>query len=152
SLHTLGAVAIAFIDHKDVSDLHDPSFNGLHIVAHAGHQDHHRDVSQPHDVDFILPDAYRFDHYQVASGGVEDGRHIGGGPGEAAQRSAGSHAADVNSRIGEVILHADAVAENRSAGVGAGGVDGDDPHAAVFLAIVFGQLIDERALARTGSS
>ena len=45
-----------------------------------------------------------------------------------------------------MILHADAVAENRAAGVGTGRIDGDDADGAVLLAIVLGELIDQGAL------
>jgi len=48
-----------------------------------------------------------------------------------------------------VILHADAVAENGSAGVGTGRIDRDDSNRAILLAIEFCELIDERALTRT---
>ena len=49
-----------------------------------------------------------------------------------------------------MVLHANAVAENRAPGVGTGRIDSDDPNCAVFFAIVLSQLIDQRALACTG--
>ena len=49
-----------------------------------------------------------------------------------------------------MLLHANAVAQNRAAGVGAGGIDGDDADRRSLLAIVVCQLIDQRALARAG--
>src|SRR5438046_615407 len=49
-------------------------------------------------------------------------------------------------------LHANAVAENRAAGVGAGGIDGNDSHAVVFFSEFLRQLINQRALARARRS
>src|SRR5271157_6246451 len=51
-----------------------------------------------------------------------------------------------------MILHADAVAQNRPTGVRAGRVNRDDADGLIFLAIVLGKLIDQRALARAGSA
>ena len=154
-LHALGAFAIALVDHENVGDLHDAGLDGLHIVAHARHQNDNRDIGQAHDVDFVLSNSDRLDHHQVASRGIKHGRHIRRGARQSAQRTARGHAANVDSGIGKMLLHADAVAQNRSAGVGTGGIDRDDADGAFFLAIVAGQLIDQRALARarrTGES
>ena len=49
-----------------------------------------------------------------------------------------------------MILHANAIAQNRSASVGTGGVDGDNADGTIIFAIEAGQLIDQRALARSG--
>jgi hypothetical protein len=54
-----------------------------------------------------------------------------------------------------MLLHADAVAQNRSACVRTGGINRDDADRAFFLTVVVGQLIDQRALTRprrTGES
>ena len=45
-----------------------------------------------------------------------------------------------------MLLHANAVAENRASGVRAGRVNRNDSYRALFLAIVLGQLIDQRTL------
>jgi len=47
-----------------------------------------------------------------------------------------------------VALHADAVAQNRSARVGAGGIHGDDAYAILSLAVISGKAIHQCALAR----
>ena len=47
-----------------------------------------------------------------------------------------------------MILHADAVAQNRSASVRAGRIDGDNTHRTIVFAIKAGKLIDQRALPR----
>jgi len=49
-----------------------------------------------------------------------------------------------------MILHANAIPENRSACIRTRGIDGDDSNRSILLAIVLGQLIHERTLARAG--
>ena len=120
----------------------------MDIVAHAGDKDHDSDVGEANDVDFILADPDRFDQDEVASGGIQKRGDVGGGAGQSTERAARGHAADVDAGVGKVVLHADAVAENRAAGVGAGGIDGDDGDGAILLAIKAGELIDQRALPR----
>ena len=121
-------------------------------MADAGDENHHGDVGEAHDVDFILANADGLDQDHVAARRVEHGGDVGGGASQATQRSTSGHAADVDSRVGEMLLHADAVAQNRPARIGAGGVDGDDSHGLVLLAIEPRQLIDQCALARSGSA
>ncbi len=150
AFHTVGAFAVAFVDHEDVGDLHDAGFDALHVVAHAGDEDDDGDIGDAHDVDFILADANGLDHNQVAAGGVEHGGNVGGGARQSAQGAARGHAANVDAGVGEVVLHADAVAEDGAAGVRAGGIDGDDADGLILLAIVLGQLVDQRALASAG--
>jgi len=48
-----------------------------------------------------------------------------------------------------MLLHADAVAQNRPASVRAGRIHRDDADRVILLAIVAGKLIDKRALACT---
>ncbi len=48
-----------------------------------------------------------------------------------------------------MILHADAVAQNRPARVRTGRINRDNADSLIFLAIVFRQLVDQRALARS---
>jgi hypothetical protein len=47
---------------------------------------------------------------------------------------------------------ADAITEERAAGKGAGGVDGDDADGAICMAELLGETIDQAALARAGSA
>ena len=49
-----------------------------------------------------------------------------------------------------VILHADAVAENRSARVGARGIDRDDAQRLAFAPVELRELVNQRALPRPG--
>jgi hypothetical protein len=48
-----------------------------------------------------------------------------------------------------MFLHADAVAQNRPAGVGAGRIDRNNSHRVIVLAIKTSKLIDQRALPRS---
>jgi len=48
-----------------------------------------------------------------------------------------------------VILHADTVTENRSAGVWTRRIDCNDAYGLILFAIVLGKLIDQRAFARS---
>src|SRR5579863_5791367 len=144
----LSAVAIAFVDHENIGDLHDARFDGLHVVTHARHQYQYRDIGQTHDVHFILAHAHRLNHNQIATRSVEHSGHVGRGTRQSAERTARCHASNINPRVGKMFLHADAVTQNCSAGVRAGGIDGDNAYAAIFLAIKAGKLIDQRALPR----
>src|ERR1700674_3788467 len=51
-----------------------------------------------------------------------------------------------------MILHTNAIPQNRPARIRTSGVNRDDSNRAVLLAIVLGQLIDQRALTRAGRS
>ena len=124
---------VHFIDDENVGDLHDPGFDGLHIVAHSRDENHDSDIGQANDIDFVLADADSFDQDEVAAGGIEHRGDVGGGPGQSAQRAARGHAANVNAGIGKMVLHANAVAENCAAGVGAGRIDGDDADGVLLL-------------------
>ncbi len=152
TFHELSAFAVTFINDENVGDLHDSGFDGLHIVAHAGDEDHNGDIGHAHYVNFILADANGFNHDEVAAGGVEHSGYVGGCASQSAERAARSHAADVNAGIGKMLLHADAVAQNRSACVRAGGIDSNDADRAVFFAVMPRQLVDQSALAGAGSA
>src|SRR5205807_776660 len=58
----------------------------------------------------------------------------------------GGHAADEDAWIGVMGLHANAVSKNCSPCIGAGGIDRDDSHRALLLAVVAGKLVHQRAL------
>ena len=66
---------------------------------------------------------------------------------QSAEVAARRHAADEDAGVGDVRLHADAIAENRAAGERAGGIDGDDADGLLGAAELRNQAIDERALA-----
>src|SRR5579885_3518850 len=128
-MHPLGAFAIAFVDYKDVSNLHDAGLNALHVIAHAGDEDHDGDIRQTHNINFVLSDAYGFDHDQIAACRIKDRANISRSSGQASQRTTGGHTADVDTGVGEVVLHADTITKNRSPGIGTSRVDGDNADA-----------------------
>ncbi len=148
--HPVGAVAIALVDHENIGNLHNAGLDALHIVAHAGHQHNDGDVGQAHDVDFILADAHGFEQQALLAAGLDHGGNIRRGAGEAAQRAAGRHAAHVEAGIGIVLPHADAIAQDGSAGVGAGGVDGNHSDGRLLRAVSASEPIDQRALTGAG--
>ena len=67
-----------------------------------------------------------------------------------AEIAARGHGADEDAGVGVVGLHADAVAQNRAAGIGAAGVNGDDADGLAFGAQQPCELIGQRAFARAG--
>ena len=67
ALHPLGSGLVRLVDHEDVRDLHDAGLDGLHIVAHAGHQHDHGHLRHARDLDFILAHAHRFDDDEISA-------------------------------------------------------------------------------------
>ena len=103
------------------------------------------------DLDLGLPDADGLDQHHVAAGGVEHPQRLRRRPGQPAEVAAGGHRADVDARVGGVLLHPDPVAEQRAAGERRGRVDGEhaDPLARLAAARVTsadgrGRLADAR--------
>ncbi len=144
--HPVGAVAIALVDHENIGNLHDAGLDALHIVAHSGNQHNDGYVGQAHDIDFILADAHGLQQQPMLAAGLDHGGNIRRATGEAAQRASGRHAAHVKAGIGIVLLHPDAISQDGSAGVGAGGVDGNHSDGRLLRAIPASKPIDQRAL------
>ena len=141
---------VGLVDDEHVGDLHDPGLDRLDIVAHAGHQHHHGHLRQAGDLDFVLPDADGLDEHVVLARGVQQQRQVGGGARQAAGHAARRHRADEDAGIGVVLLHADAVAQDRAAGDAAAGVHRDDRDGLPCGAQHARQRVDQRALARAG--
>ena len=114
----VGAFAVGFVQHENVADFHQAGFHVLDVVAKAGDQNDEHAIGQAHDVDFILADADGFDQHLTLARRIEQQRHFGGGARQAAQKTARGHRADEDAGVAGVALHADAVAQNRAAGVG----------------------------------
>src|SRR5579884_3106675 len=96
ALHAIGSLAIALVDHEDISDFHDAGLDRLHIISHSGNEDHDRNVCETHDVNFILTDANGLHENHVFSSSVEQCRNICSSGSQAAEESSRSHAADIN--------------------------------------------------------
>src|SRR5215471_12254045 len=140
---------VTLVDHKNVGYLHDAGFDRLHIVSHARDQNHDGDVGDADNIDFVLPHPDGFNHDDVTAGSIEHRGNVGRCTGEPAEPAARRHAANVNALVGEVVLHANTVAQNRASGVRTGGIDGDDADFLVICAIQLGKLIDQSAFAHT---
>ena len=145
----VGVGPVGLVDDEDVGDLQDAGFDGLDVVAHARHSDHHHRLRRAHDLDLGLAGADRLDDDCVEAGGVQRADGVARGGGEPADTAPAGHAADEDLGVARQLLHADAVAEDRAAGEGAAGVYGDDADALLPLAELAGQLGHERALARS---
>jgi hypothetical protein len=154
-LYTVGAGLVGLVDHEDVGDLHDPGLDRLDVVTHPGDQHHHRYLRQVRDLDFVLPHSHRLDQHVVPAGHIHQPREIGGGAGQAAGGAAGGHRPDEDAGIGVVLLHADAVAQNRAAGDAARRVHRDDRESLALAAQFARQRVHQRTLTgagRTGDS
>ena len=100
-----------------------PAFARLHAVAPARVHDDDRRVGGVGDLDLDLPDADGLDDHPRLAGGVEHTHGLRRREREAAEMPAGRHRADEHARVGRVVLHAHAVAEDRAAGERARRVD-----------------------------
>src|ERR1041384_5036860 len=137
---------IALVDHVELGDLHDARLQRLNPVARFGYEYQHRGFGGRGDVELGLADADRFDEDAVESGGLEHICDLFGGRGEPALRSPRGHRANEHAGIEAHRFHANPVAEQRAAGEGAGGIDGDDGYLETALAIGANQLLGESAL------
>ena len=66
------------------------------------------------NLDFVLPHADGLDQYQIVSGCIEQQRQFERRRGQAAHAPARRHRSKKHSRVGMMLLHADAVAEDRA--------------------------------------
>ncbi len=146
TLHAVCAGLIGLVDHEHVGDLHDACLDGLHVVAHAGHQHHHGHLRQSGDLHFVLPHADGLDQHVIAAGASIRRARSRVARGQAAQRAASRHRADENSRIGMMLLHADAVAQNGAASGPAARVHRQNRHGLALLPQCQCQAIHQRAL------
>ncbi len=134
----VGTFAIGFVEDEDVADFHQAGFHILNVVTEAGDEDYDDAIGEANDVDFVLADTNGFDKDLALASGVEEECDFSGGASEAAEESARGHGADEDSRVACVGLHADAIAENCSTSVRAGGVDGDYADGFVVFAVMGG--------------
>src|SRR5438445_124265 len=139
--------AIGLVDDQQVGDFQDSGLERLDGIPQPRGHDHHDRVGRAHDVELALADADRFEDEDAEPGRVEHVRGIAGGRREAAEVVARRHAADVHAGVAAVPEHADAVAQDRPAAVGAGGVDGHDGHRGAVGPRHRDQVVDEGALA-----
>ena len=125
-----------------------PGLRGLHRVAPTGIHDDDRRVGVAGDLDLDLPDADGLDEDPRRADRVEHARGLRRRDREAAEVAAGRHRADEHAGVGRVVLHADAVAEDRAAAERAGRVDGEHADRRVLGADRRDEAVGERRLPR----
>jgi hypothetical protein len=95
-----------------------------------------------------LTHAYGFDNDAFKAGGVEQRYYIATGFAQATQAAPCRHAADKDAAVATQGAHPHAVAQERTAGKGAGRVDGDNGNGYAGAAISLHQSGDQRRFAR----
>jgi hypothetical protein len=120
------AEAIGLVDDENIGDFHHARFDGLDIVSHAGNEHYEGGIGGGCDIDFILPCPDCFHEDEVEAYGAKETGQRDAGSAESALRTACCDRTDEDAGIGVVILHAYAIAENRTAGRFAGWVNRDD--------------------------
>ena len=143
----VGAVAVGLVDDEHVPDLEDAGLGSLHPVAHPRGQQHERGVGGPGHLDLALTDADGLDQHDVEPGRVEHADRLGRGPRQPAEVAARGHRADEDPRVRGVILHPDAVAEQRPSGERRRRIDREHPDAEVARPVLVHERRGRRRLA-----
>ncbi len=98
------------------------------------------------NLDLVLPGADGFDQHHIKTRSVEHEHGAGGGFRQSAEVAAAGHGSDEHAGVGEVIDQPDAIAQHRTAGERAGGIDTDDRNREVLTTEVADERRDEGAL------
>jgi hypothetical protein len=106
--------AIGLVDHEDVGDLHETGLVGLHRITPTRIYDDDRGVGLAGDLDFDLSDTNGLDENPQATDRVEQSNCLWRRERKSTEVSARGHRANEHAGIGGVILHAHAIAQNRS--------------------------------------
>ena len=144
------ALAVGLVDHEDVGDLHQPGLVRLHAVTPARVDHHDRRVGLAGDLDLDLSDADGLDEDPLASDRVERTHRLGGGERESPEMAACGHRADEHAGVGGVVLHPNAIAEDRPSGEGRRGIDREHGDLELERAQVADDRARQRRLARSG--
>ena len=144
--HLVGPLLVGFVDNEYVGDLHDAGFHDLNVVAHAGGEDEAHGVGDLHDIDLRLPDADGLDYHDVKAAGVEYQSAFVRPAADAAKVAARAHTADEDALFNGVVLHTQAVSQNRAAGEGARRVYGDHADLLSFRSELRNQTVHEGTL------
>src|SRR6185369_12097717 len=141
---------VGLVDDKNIADFEDSGLDGLNVVTESG--DHHDTgrVRFPDDIHFVLTDADRFNNNNVHPEGVHDQGNIRGRARKTSQCATRGQAANENTFVAGVAVHADTVTQDRAAGKGAGGVDRHYPDLFPAYTKRGGQLIDQRRFSGAG--
>ena len=114
---------VGLVHDEHVGDLEQPGLRGLHRVAPTGVHDDDRRVGVARDLDLDLADADRLDDDPRLADRVEHAHRLRRRDREPAEVTARRHRADEHAGVGRVLLHADAVTEDRAAAERAARVD-----------------------------
>ena len=148
-LEAVGALAVRLVQNKYVANLHQPRLHVLYVVSQPGHEHHDHAVRQSHDIDFVLAHAHGFDEYLLLPGGIEQQRHFRGCSRQAAEKAAGRHRPNKHAAIPRVALHADAIAKNRPARIGARRIYRDYPNLLLLFPVISRKPVHKGALSRS---
>ena len=109
------AAAVGLVDDEHVADLEQAGLARLDRVAPTGSDDDDRRVGGTGDRNLHLTDADRLDEDPRVAGGVEHAHRMRRCTREPAELAARRHRAHEHAVVGVVVLHADAVTEDRAA-------------------------------------
>ena len=144
---SVDARPVGLVDGEDVGDLHQAGLGRLHAVAPPGVDDDDGRVGLAGDLDLDLPDADGLDDDPAVPERVEQADRLRRRQRQPAEVAAGRHRADEHARVGGVVLHPHAVAEDGPAGERRRRVDGEHGDLVAEAAEVRDQRRCQRALA-----
>ncbi len=148
----VGVGPVALAHHVHVGDLENARLDRLDVVAQARRGDDHRRVSSARDLDLVLPHADGLDDDHLVARSVEHVDRLQRAAPEAAERTAGGHAAHEHAGIAGKLAHADPVAEDGASRERTRRVDRDDRDLAAGAANLRGELGDQRRLPAAGDA
>ena len=138
---------VHLVDRDHVGYLHDPCFQRLDRVPRPGHQHEHHGVGDPDHLDLALAGADRLQEDELLAGRIEKEQRLQRGLGQPAQVAAGSHRADEDLGVEEVVGEPDAVAEEGPLRERARGIDRDHADRAFLFAHMPDEGADQARLA-----
>src|SRR3954454_19320906 len=112
----LDTLAVGFVDHEDIGDLHQAGLVRLYGVAPTRVDDDDGGVCLAGDLHLYLPDADGLDEHPLTADRVEQPDRFRRRQRQSTEMTAGRHRADEDTCVGGVVLHAYAVAEDGAAG------------------------------------
>ena len=146
------ALAVGLVHREDVRALDDAGLDRLHLVAHAGRDHHHRALSQMHDLELVLADADRLDQHDLRPPRVHQPGEVRHRTRQAPERPPRRHRPDEHAGVFEMVLHTDAIPQDRTAAEGAGRIDRQHRDARRTSPERSDQAIGQRALAGAGAA
>ena len=111
----IAQLAVRFVDHHDVRQLHDAALDALQVIAAGRRQQQEKNVGHRRDLRLRLADADRLDDNAIVVRRFAQQHRLPRAPRHTALRFAGRRRADERARVGRQFFHARFVAENRAA-------------------------------------